>query len=55
MHWRSLPNGSFFAKGVLGQYLFVDPENDLVIVRLGKAVDGINWVEFFREISKQLE
>ncbi|MDN5348614.1 MAG: hypothetical protein PWQ54_10 [Bacteroidales bacterium] len=55
MHWRSLTNGSFFAKGVLGQYLFVDPENDLVIVRLGKAVDGINWVEFFREISKQLE
>ncbi len=55
MHWRSLPDGSFFAKGVLGQYLFVDPKNDLVIVRLGKSADGIDWVELFRGISSQLE
>ena len=55
MHWRSLPDGSFFAKGVLGQYLYVDPKNDLVIVRLGKSADKIDWVKFFKEISKQLD
>jgi len=55
MYWRSLPDGSFFAKGVLGQYLYVDPKNDLVIVRLGKSADKIDWVKFFKEISKQLD
>ncbi len=55
LHWRSLPDGSFFAKGVLGQYLYVDPENELVIVRLGKSADDVDWVELMRSMSKQIQ
>lgn len=51
-HWRSLEDGSFFAKGILGQYLYVDPQNDLIFVRLGKSADDVNWVELFQDITK---
>lgn len=53
-HWRSLEDSSFFAKGVLGQYLFVDREKDLIFVRLGKSADKINWPEMFRDLAKKL-
>ena len=53
-HWRSLEDGSYFAKGVLGQYLYVDPQNELIFVRLGKSSDGINWVELFQNLTKNL-
>lgn len=55
MHWRSLPDGSFFAKGVLGQYLYVDPSRDIVIVRLGKSADKLDWITFFREIAAKIQ
>lgn len=53
-HWRSLEDSSFFAKGVLGQYLFVDQKKDLIFVRLGKSSDKINWPEVFRDLAKKL-
>lgn len=49
--WRSIHDGSFFAKGVLGQYIFVNPNNNMIIVRLGKKSDKINWAKIFREIK----
>lgn len=52
--WRVLENGSFFAKGILGQYIFVYPEKNLIFVRFGKKYAGIDWTDFFLEISKQL-
>lgn len=52
--WRVLPDGSFFAKGALGQYIYVYPPKKLVFVRLGKSYAGINWVEVFRMMAKQL-
>lgn len=53
-HWRSLEEGSYFAKGILGQYLYVDPQKDLIFVRLGKSTDKINWIEVFRDLAKKL-
>jgi len=54
MHWRSLKDGSYFAKGVLGQYLYVDPANDLVMVRLGKSSDNVEWIELMQNIAEKL-
>ncbi|MCD4696875.1 MAG: beta-lactamase family protein, partial [Bacteroidales bacterium] len=53
-HWRVLENGAFFAKGILGQYIFVYPEKDLVFVRLGKDYAGIDWADFFLKLSGQI-
>jgi len=52
--WRVLEDGSFFAKGILGEYIFVCPEKNAVIVRLGSMAGDVNWVEFFRCLVKEL-
>jgi CubicO group peptidase (beta-lactamase class C family) len=50
--WRVLDNGAFFAKGIMGQYILVYPEKNLVFVRLGKDYGDVNWAEFCLELSK---
>ncbi len=52
--WRVLENGCFFAKGVLGQYLFINPNKNLVFVRMGKNYADVDWADLFIELSKQL-
>lgn len=52
--WRVLASGSYFAKGVLGQYIFVNPDKKVVIVRMGSSTDDINWPGFFESILLQL-
>ncbi|MCF8378362.1 MAG: beta-lactamase family protein [Bacteroidales bacterium] len=52
--WRVLENGTFFAKGILGQYIFVYPEKNMVFVRLGESYADVNWAEFFLELSDQI-
>ncbi len=52
--WRIKEDGAIFAKGVLGQYIYVFPEKNIIIVRLGKKTDGINWAEFMEQICADL-
>ncbi len=52
--WRVLQNGAFFAKGILGQYIIVIPDRDLVFVRLGKKVAATDWMELCLQLSEQL-
>jgi CubicO group peptidase (beta-lactamase class C family) len=52
--WRVMSDGSFFAKGILGQYIFVCPQKKLVIVRMGESEGNINWPEFFRFLTERL-
>jgi hypothetical protein len=53
-HWRVLEDGSFFAKGILGQYIYVDPSRDLIMLRFGKKAGDVEWIEFSRDLVKQL-
>jgi CubicO group peptidase (beta-lactamase class C family) len=52
--WRVLKNGAFFAKGILGQYIFIYPEKNLIFVRLGKNTGNVHWPKLFLELSDQL-
>jgi CubicO group peptidase (beta-lactamase class C family) len=52
--WRVLENGCFFAKGILGQYIFVNPDQNLVFVRLGEKYGNVDWADFCLELSQQL-
>lgn len=52
--WRVLENGCFFAKGIMGQYIFVNPNKNLIFVRMGKKYADVNWADLFLELSKQL-
>ena len=49
---KSYPYPDFYAHGILGQYIYVYPEKELIIVRLGKSESGIYWPNIFREIAE---
>jgi CubicO group peptidase (beta-lactamase class C family) len=48
--------GRFYALGNLGQYVYVAPDADAVIVRNGSewGVDNDTWLDAFREIADEL-
>jgi len=43
----------FFADGLYGQFIYVYPEKNIIIVRLGKQAK-VNWPEIFSTIVEQL-
>jgi CubicO group peptidase (beta-lactamase class C family) len=53
-HWRVTDDGDFFAKGILGQYIYVSPAKNVVIVRFGKKSTDFVWARFFRELTRSL-
>jgi CubicO group peptidase (beta-lactamase class C family) len=59
--WVNTPEGEtyhFSARGNYGQYIYVDPEKDLVIVRLGKeeGEQGYDyWIYLFKELATKLD
>lgn len=57
--WWVLPDGRFYAQGNLGQYVLVSPDDDVVIVRMGR--DGrmsngasLDWVSLLLEVTDRL-
>lgn len=54
-NWRVLEGEeSFFAKGLLGQYLFVNRPKKLIMLRFGTKYGGIDWADFFNQLVKIL-
>ncbi|MGB0167118.1 MAG: serine hydrolase domain-containing protein, partial [Luteibaculum sp.] len=49
--WLPSREGDFMAQGILGQYIYVNPAKDLVIVRLGKSTNNMGWSQIFRGIA----
>ncbi|MBD3724631.1 MAG: serine hydrolase [Flavobacteriaceae bacterium] len=50
--WLPTPNEDFMAQGHLGQYIYVNPTKDLIIVRLGSNEGKLNWWSFFTSFAK---
>ena len=44
--WLPTRNGDFMAQGILGQYIYVNPSKNMIIVRLGKNEGKADWWEF---------
>lgn len=51
--WLPTPNEDFMAAGILGQYIYVNPSKDLIIVRLGKNGGKVNWWTIFKSLAKE--
>ena len=50
--WLPSQTGDFIARGILGQYIYVNPEKNLIIVRLGKGMGRRDWQTAFVGISQ---
>ena len=53
-HWRSTFNDAIFAKGILGQYLYVDYKHNMIFLRMAKGGGDIDWPEFAHQLSLQV-
>ncbi len=52
--WRVMDSGALFAKGILGQFIYVNPEKNIVIARFGKNMGKDIWPELFDQITESL-
>lgn len=50
--WLPNPGEDFMAQGILGQYIYVHPKKNLIIVRLGKNYGDTNWYNFIPELAE---
>ena len=50
--WFPSPTGDFIAKGFLGQYIYVNPDKNLVIVRLGKRSGKAQWIDILSNMGR---
>jgi len=50
--WLPSADGDFMAQGILGQFVYVDPSRELVMVRLGTKHGGVAWPHIFRNVAK---
>lgn len=50
--WRVTDYGAFFAKGILGQYIWIYPQKKMIIIRMGKKYGDVDWADFAYEVSK---
>ena len=63
-NWYLNSDKSFYTIGYKGQHIYIDPDNELVIVRLGKIQGKIKvgnkrgnfgWNNFFKIISRKFK
>ena len=52
--WIPNDDGDFIAEGILGQFIYVSPSDNLIIVRLGKKYGDVNWEGTFVKIKEIL-
>lgn len=50
--WLPTRTGDFMAQGFLGQYIYVNPQKHLIIVRLGKSEGKANWWEILSSLGR---
>lgn len=49
--WIPSKTGDFMAVGILGQYIYVNPAKNLIIVRLGKKEGDVDWGWLFGQLA----
>ena len=53
--WLDVENDAFFAEGNFGQWIYVYPAADLVLVRHGMSTGGVYWTGLLGEIAQAIE
>jgi CubicO group peptidase (beta-lactamase class C family) len=50
--WKPTQTGDFMAQGILGQYIYVHPKKNLIIVRLGKKTGKADWWQILASLGQ---
>lgn len=50
--WLPNPGQDFMAEGILGQFIYVNPAKNLIIVRLGKKEGKTDWWKVFTSLAQ---
>lgn len=50
--WLPSKDGDFMAEGILGQFIYVNPTKNLIIVRMGSNYGKVDWSNLFIALSK---
>lgn len=53
--WKKVFTGNYYAAGFLGQFIYVNPEKNMVIVRTGKKQGKVDWINLFKLIGEQID
>lgn len=53
--WLVSEDGDYSTLGKDGQYLYMNPQKNLIIVRLGEETGDLPWLRIFREIAAGIE
>jgi CubicO group peptidase (beta-lactamase class C family) len=48
-------DGTYTTIGKDGQYMYIDPQKDLIIIRLGEGTGDLGWIRIFQQIAQQIE
>jgi CubicO group peptidase (beta-lactamase class C family) len=51
MWWLPSNRGDFMAAGKRGQYVYVNPSKNIIIVRLGKKTGDMEWQDLFMRLA----
>lgn len=54
MWWLPSSRGDFMAAGKRGQFIYVNPSKNLIIVRLGKESGEVQWDDLFMQLASNL-
>lgn len=52
--WLNEEDGSYMMQGILGQYVYVNPARDLIIVRLGEDWGKADWDTIFTMLAQKI-
>ncbi len=52
--WRITERNAYVAVGFMGQYVYIYPSKDVVIVRTGESYDTFDWIQFIEDIVDNL-
>ena len=53
--WLLSEDGAYSTLGKDGQYLYIDPQKNLIIVRLGVESADLPWLQIFQQIAQEIQ
>ena len=52
--WRITNKNAYVAVGLMGQYVYIDPNKNIVVVRTGESYDNFDWIKFIETMTSYL-